>query len=325
MVMNPRTHPRGAPPDFALPKPNLNSAYQTDALWWLVCMRMALDPQSRNGGTFANKAGSHNTGNNLLAKPEWRDDHSIQGSRNNTGPWWKTKCAAHDWTFNNAHSGDYSTISKYTKRLINAMADPNDLRPDNVVMYTIGQYDNDRTVEAYSETKDEHFTSSDLSHLFHRHDSFFRNIVGDYWAMWKVLTIDMGWTYTEWQRSIAPVREQEIPVDQKAFNMLMDGWYASTGKKSIGSAVADHMEPNAVTGVPTRLGAYLRFTDHGVNKIISAVAARDDVDESALAGALAPVLAQTIRETLPDADVDITAEELTEAIRNAILSMVSAK
>lgn len=204
MVMNPRTHPRGAKPDFTLPRPNPNSSRMTDALWWLVCMREALEPSlSENGGTFANKAGSHNAGENLrdYGQGDSRTDHSIRDGFNRSGQWWKKFCAAHDWTFRDAQSGDYKTIKKYTGRLISAMKDPNDPRPDDVYFYTIGQLDNDRVVEGYNE-RDDDAETGDSSHLWHRHDSFRRNIIGDFWAMWKALTIDMGWTYAEWRQSV---------------------------------------------------------------------------------------------------------------------------
>jgi hypothetical protein len=204
MVMNPRTHPRGAAPDFKLPKPNPNPAFMTDALWWLVCMREALEPNnSDNGGTYANKAGYHNIGNNLPdhGQGNSRTDHSIRQADDRRGSWWKTKCSAHDWTFRDAQRGDYRTINKYTKRLISAMKDPKDTRPDNVYAYTLGQIDGDVVVEGYSEYDDGTVTG-DESHLWHRHDSFRRNIVGDFWAMWKALTIDMGWTFAEWLKSV---------------------------------------------------------------------------------------------------------------------------
>lgn len=204
MVMNPRTHPRGGKPDFDLPKPNPNPSRMTDALWWLVCMREALEPSlSENGGTFANKPGSHNAGENLrdYGQGDSRTDHSIRDAFNRSGPWWKTKCAAHDWTFRDAQRGDYSTISKYTKRLISAMKDEGDSRPDAVYFYTIGQADNDKVVEGWNERDDDPETG-DSTHLWHRHDSFRRNIIGEFSAMWKALTIDMGWTYAEWQKSV---------------------------------------------------------------------------------------------------------------------------
>jgi hypothetical protein len=210
-AMNPRTWPRGKRPDFTLPKPNPNPDRMTDALWWLVCMREALEPElSDNGGTYANKAGSHNIGNNLpdYGEGNLRTDHSIRHEWNRAGPWWKTKTAAHDWTFRDAQRGDYRTINKYTRRRIAAMSDPNDLRSDQVVFYTLGNVDGDVKTEGYNELKNGAESSGDDSHAWHIHDSFFRRIVGDFWSMWKSLTIDMGWTYAEWQRSV----ETEVKV-----------------------------------------------------------------------------------------------------------------
>lgn len=248
--MNPRTHPRGAKPDFTLPRLNPNPTRVTDALWWLVCMRELLEPElSESGGTFANKAGSHNTGNNLLAKPEWKNDHSIRDSFNRSGPWWRDFCAAHDWTFLDAQRGDYRTINKYTNRLIRAMRDPKDLRPDDVYFYTLGQADGDFVIEGYNERDDEPETSGDKTHAWHRHDSFRRNIVGNNWAMWKALTIDMGWTYTEWLQSIAP--DEEIPVNQTDFNKLLLGALKDTAiKREVGEAVLTALIGN--TTVPGR-------------------------------------------------------------------------
>lgn len=221
MAMNPRTHPRGAPPDFSMaglpPKPS----HTTDALWWLVQMRLRLEPKSENGGTFANKAGSHNTGNNLLNKKDsngnhiWKNDHSIRHEWNRTGPWWREFSAATDWTFDGAHTGDYTEINLYTHRMLKAMRDPKDLRPDQVMFYCIGQEDDDSTVEGWHELRDEVITG-DKSHLWHRHDSLFRNIVGSFWAMWKILTIDMGWTYAEWLRSTQTPPKEWDEVATKA-------------------------------------------------------------------------------------------------------------
>lgn len=223
--MNPRTHPRGARPDFALPRPNPNPSRMTDALWWLVCMRLALEPQGRNGGTYADKPGYHNAGSNLrdYGLGNANTDHSIRRAPDRAGSWWKTKSSAHDWTFADAQNGQYATIQKYTKRLITAMRDPRDLRPDNVYAYTLGQTDGDPVVEGYNEYRDEAETSADKTHLWHRHDSFRRNIIGDHWAMWKALTIDMGWTYAEWQRSVQPVvKPAPLPIPIPEKNMAVD-------------------------------------------------------------------------------------------------------
>lgn len=211
MAMNPRTHPRGAPPDFSmvgLPR-NPNPSRVTDALWWLVCMRELLEPTlSENGGTFANKPGHHNAGENL-PMPGRSSDSSIKYSYDRSGPWWREFCSAHDWTFKDAQNGDYRTIIKYTRRLVQVMRDPNDTRPDDVYAYTLGQLDNDRVVEGYNERTDADETSADETHNWHRHDSFRRNIIGSFPHMWKALTIDMGWTFAEWQRSISPPPAKE--------------------------------------------------------------------------------------------------------------------
>jgi hypothetical protein len=209
MAMNPRTHPRGAPPDFSMAGLPPVPKYTTPALWWLVQMRLRLEPKSKNGGTFANKRQYHNTGNNLLnhrdenGNHDWANDPSIRRTPDKTGPWWLEFCAAHDWTFDGAHTGDYTEIKKYCNRLRNAMRDPKDLRPDEVYAYFIGQIDNDRVVEGYNEYEDDE-ESGDITHLWHRHDSFRRNIIGLFSAMWKALTIDMGWTYAEYLKSVTP-------------------------------------------------------------------------------------------------------------------------
>lgn len=210
MAMNPRTHPRGARPDFALPKPNPNPARMTDALWWFVCMCEALEPASQNGGTFANKAGYHNAGENLPdhGAGNSRTDHSIRRAPDRRGPWWREKTAGRDWTFPDAQRGEYKTIIKYTKRMVNAMRDPDDLRPDDVFAYVLGQIDGDTVVEGYNEYTDDPETSADKTHLWHIHESWRRDIVGNFWAMWKALTIYMGWTYAEWLASTAPEKPQ---------------------------------------------------------------------------------------------------------------------
>lgn len=265
MVMNPRTHKRGAPPDFTLPKPNPNPSRMTDALWWLVCMREALEPAlSDNGGTYANKPGYHNIGNNLpdFGLGNIKTDHSIRRGPDRSGPWWETKTSAHDWTFRDAQAGNYATITKYTKRLISAMKDPDDPRPDNVFAYTLGQVDNDRVVEGYNEYTDDAETSGDTSHNWHRHDSLRRNIIGHFSAMWQALTIDMGWTVAEWRESIGlatgsePVQmiaiDGELPLLKQGMSDPVDKsgtYWITRAQKLLGIPADGDYGPNTASAV----------------------------------------------------------------------------
>jgi len=246
-VLNPRTHPRGAPPSFSLPLPNPNPSRMTDALWWLVCMRELLEPiDSENGGTYAKKPGYHNAGENLPdhGLGNSKTDHSIRRAPDRSGPWWLEFGSAHDWTFLSAQRGNYANIQKYTRRLVNAMRDPKDLRPDDVYAYTLGQTDGDPIVEGYNEYTDSDDTSADKTHLWHRHDSFRRNIIGDFWAMWKALTIDMGWTYAEWLKSVTPKPPakpvEELPVNQTDFTKLFLGALKDPAvRKEVGAAMLE--------------------------------------------------------------------------------------
>lgn len=244
MVMNPRTHPRGAAPDFELPRPNPNPDRQTDALWWFVCMCELLEPASQNGGTYANKAGYHNIGNNLPdhGAGHAKTDHSIRRAPDRRGPWWRTKTAGRDWTFPDAQRGDYKTIIKYTKRMINAMKSLTDLRPDEPLAYVLGQVDGDPVVEGWNEYTDDPETSADKSHLWHIHESWKRDQVGSFWAMWKILTIYMGWTYQEWLESTKPPAP-ERPDDTAEEKAEMDFW-ASAAKAARGDADATATDRN---------------------------------------------------------------------------------
>jgi hypothetical protein len=249
MVMKPRTHPRGSPPDFELPKPNPRPKRLTDAMWWLVCMRLELEPESEHGGDYVNKAAYHNAGENLPDHGEGNSgtDSSIRRGPDREGPWWRTKTAALDWTFNGAHHGDYRTINLYMNRRLKAMKDPKDLRPDKVYAFTIGQADGDKVVEGYSEYTDK-AVSGDSSHLWHIHDAFRRNIVGDFWAMWKALTIDMGWTYDEWLRSVS---NPPSDVAQEEDDM--------PSAEDVAKAVWKHKLLNPYSKVEQEAGAILRY------------------------------------------------------------------
>lgn len=197
-------------PDFKLDKPNPYASTTTDAVWWLWLRLEELHPAGQLGGTYANKPGFHNTG--AKNHSTWPNNYSIRDKINQFGPGW-TKSSALDWTFPDAQAGKYASIDKYSSRLLASMLDKNDPRLDLILFEFYGQADNDRTVEGYNEYREE-YVSSDSSHLWHIHMSFIRWKVGDFWAMWALLTVLMGWTVAQWRASL-PSGTPTTPVKPK--------------------------------------------------------------------------------------------------------------
>ena len=307
MAMDPRTHPRGAAPNFSMDglPANPNPQRITNALWWLVCMRERLEPASQNGGVLALKPGYHSYGSRLPdhGLGDTATDHSIRRAPDRAGQWWQNFAAAHDWTFPDAQQGDYRTINKYCNRLRNAMRDPADLRPDDVYAYFIGQIDTDRTVEGYNEYRDDEETGDD-SHLWHRHDSFRRNIVGNFLAMWKALTIDMGWTYTEWQRSVA--EGEDVPLTEPEYDKI--------AAKVAAKLAADMKTPTSGLAVAARAAAW-QYVGGGIPAGMSTLKVLNDTytNGAALLAAVAALRAE-----------NATLEAATGVLVQKLLDLVAA-
>lgn len=192
-------------PDFRLRTPNPNPQYITDAEWWFWEQLHELEPDSELGGIYADKSGYHTTGE--ANERKWPGNYSIRDAADRRGPWWRTKASALDWTFPDAQRGRYTRIGRYTSRLMASAKDPNDPRLDMVLREFYGQDDNDRIVEGYDERHEE-LVSSDPSHLWHIHFSFIRSKCGDFWAMWALLTVLMGWTVAQWRDSLEDDMQQ---------------------------------------------------------------------------------------------------------------------
>lgn len=186
-------------PDFRLDEPNPNPSAITDAQWWLWLRLRELEPKSKLGGILAWKKGFHSTGQYNLDR--YPDNYSIRDAPNRSGPWWKTKASALDWTFPDAQGGSYGTIAKYTARVIASGRDSDDPRLGMILYEIYGNADHDTTVEGWDEYHDRSVTS-DSSHLWHIHFSFLRNKCGDFWGMWALLTVLMGWTVSQWRATI---------------------------------------------------------------------------------------------------------------------------
>ena len=210
-------------PVFTLDKPNPNRANVTDAMWWFWLRLAELEPTSQLGGILAWKSGFHSTG-------EYNSDnhpgnYSIRDQINRVGPWWWSKASALDWTFPEAQRGDYRRIDKYTSRLMSSAVDHTDPRLDLVLFEFYGQADADSHVEGYNEYREE-LATSDSSHLWHIHLSFLRSRCGDFWAMWALLTVLMGWGVSQW-RSTLPGALAPTYIDTEATRRLIMGMVVS--------------------------------------------------------------------------------------------------
>lgn len=167
-------------------------ANTTDAMWWFWQQLQAMEPSSALGGTFANKPGYHNCRNNL---PSY--DYSVcDRPPDDGGP--GNVCGAIDWTFYDAQRGDYSTISKYTKRLIDSGRDPDDPRM-NGWREVYGNADSDTYVEGW-DFRYGYAVSSDASHLWHIHLSESRDMAESYDNKKACLSVLRGESVEQWLR-----------------------------------------------------------------------------------------------------------------------------
>lgn len=155
----------------------------TDEMWYFWTEFKKIEPTVELGGIYANKPGYHNTraGNSS-------SNYSVVLPEDKLGP--SDKAAAIDLTFPNAQAGNYSTIAKYSSRLLKSGQDLNDNR-GNYLREFYGNADFDNSVEGW----DFYYVrpaSSDTSHLWHIHISFLRKFVTSRTAMDSVLSILRG-------------------------------------------------------------------------------------------------------------------------------------
>lgn len=199
-------------PDFRLDQPNPNPANITDAEWWLWLRLKELEPRTQLGGILAWKKGFHSTGQYNLE--HYPDNYSVRDAVNRSGSWWRDKASALDWTFPDAQGGTYTTIAKYTARVIASGRDSKDPRLDLILYEVYGNADSDRTVEGWDEYHETSVTS-DSSHLWHIHFSFFRSKCGDFWGMWALLTVLMGWSVSQWRATLPSTPVDPSPTPSK--------------------------------------------------------------------------------------------------------------
>lgn len=169
-----------------LTRPNPNPGRVTDEAWWFWLALDALaGADDELGGIYALKPGHHSTRRDNRAK--WPGNYSIVGPLNLLGP--DDKSSAVDWTFKSAKAGDYRNIALYCARLLRA-SEARDPRLRGLREW-YGQADADSAVEGWDFLRQVP-ASSDASHRWHLHFSFWRAYVSLMAAYEGVLSVLRG-------------------------------------------------------------------------------------------------------------------------------------
>ena len=177
------------------PKPttrssNPNPTNISEEMWWLWTQLQAMEPDTQLGGIYANKPGYHNCRQNLPSYDYSVCDQPPDGG----GP--ANKAGAIDWTFPEAHGGNYTRISTYTKRLLASAQDLDDPRLNGWREF-YGQSDADSHVEGW-DCRYGYAVTSDSSHLWHIHISENRDMSTSKANKEALLSVLRGETLADW-------------------------------------------------------------------------------------------------------------------------------
>ena len=191
------------------------SSYVTAEMQYLVDELHKLEPESQNGGTYANKPGYHNSRSQNSPSNYSVVDKPPDGG----GP--STVCAAVDWTFPEAQGGNYDRIAKYTKRLLASAQDPDDPRLNGWREF-YGQSDVDSYVEGW-DIRYNCPATSDSSHLWHIHISENRDQATSKQNKDALLSVLRGETVAEWEDDVSAKDVWTYDVDPSAGSYTAGG------------------------------------------------------------------------------------------------------
>ena len=197
-------------------------AENPSALVRLIHEFLEAEPDARNSGIFARKAGYHNSRRNhqLGINGGSPSDYSIQTAADKRGP--ADSAAALDISFDSARlRSDFRIIAKYSDRIYVAMKnrDPRLFYKGEMVWREFfGNIDLDRTVEGWSLYRGR-AASSDSSHVWHIHMSEFRKFVENWDATKGMLDILLG---RNAEPEPEPIPEDDMPTMKEFMDYDVD-------------------------------------------------------------------------------------------------------
>lgn len=204
------------------------SPYITDAIWWLWEWCATNIPGARLGGIYANKSGYHNTVNSN--KKSWPGNYSITLGADLTQP--DNMARGFDLTLGP------SEMMRLTGYLQRAALHPEDNRLNamrefygTLDTYTVYGLINTGPGTAWS------FSSSDSSHLWHIHFSFFTEYCDDQSMMEAIASVLIGQTWDEWSRGggssdmLTAIQTTDTSGDTIIMLPWVHGWFRITKEK----------------------------------------------------------------------------------------------
>ena len=214
-------------------------------MWWLWEQLHLLEPSSQLGGIYANKPGYHNSRNANAA-----NNYSVVDSEDKGGP--GDKAAAIDWTFPEAHGGDFTRIAKYSKRLI-AAGRARDPRMEGWREF----YGNDGLsgVEGY-DFRYHREVSSDPTHDWHIHLSEDRDQAESFENKEKLLSVLKGEDMAITAAEIAKIAEATA---KKV-------WTLDSVAQAPDAPTPPHEDPDFATNPQWAAKSYLRRTYESVDQ-----------------------------------------------------------